>query len=247
MKAQIILLVAAAIFATSCERNSELSQLGTQVRQKETAPAVSAQSVQATSPALEPPEGWREGVHYESIMPPLPTSTGPGKIEVIEFFWHSCPHCRDLEPVLEYWEHRAPEDVVLIRVPVTWQKDSERTYARLYYTLQRLGRLDLHRPFFDAVEAGKRAEKKNKLDTFEDQKSFALGHGIEAQAFETLYRSDAVSADVVKADRMALDYGIHATPSIVVQGKYRTTTGKAGGLSQSLVLTDELIARERNH
>ena len=43
-----------------------------------------------------------------------------GKVEVIEFFWYSCPHCNAFEPTLEAWVKKLPSDVVFTRVPVMW-------------------------------------------------------------------------------------------------------------------------------
>ena len=34
-----------------------------------------------------------EGKDYLSLDKRVPTDVGAGKIELIEFFWYSCPHC----------------------------------------------------------------------------------------------------------------------------------------------------------
>ena len=41
-----------------------------------------------------------EGKNYQRLSTPVPVETGK-KIEVIEFFSFGCPHCADLEPILD--------------------------------------------------------------------------------------------------------------------------------------------------
>ena len=44
----------------------------------------------AQAPAARKPV---EGTDYLSLDKRVPTDVGTGKIELIEFFWYSCPHC----------------------------------------------------------------------------------------------------------------------------------------------------------
>jgi thiol:disulfide interchange protein DsbA len=43
-----------------------------------------------------------------------------GKVEVVEFFWYSCPHCFALEPLVEQWLARLPPDVSFRRAPAAF-------------------------------------------------------------------------------------------------------------------------------
>ena len=45
------------------------------------------------------------------------------RIEVVDFFWYSCPHCNAFEPLLQAWSRKLPEDVVLRRVPAAFRDD----------------------------------------------------------------------------------------------------------------------------
>src|SRR6188472_618100 len=95
----------------------------------------------SAAPEAETSQPWTEGVEYDRIDPPMTVQVPAGKIEVIEFFGYWCPHCKDLETPLNEWKSRAAADVVLRRVPVMWKREQTLGYARLYYTLERLGRL----------------------------------------------------------------------------------------------------------
>ncbi|HZR70224.1 MAG TPA: hypothetical protein VFB01_14380, partial [Burkholderiales bacterium] len=62
----------------------------------------------------------QEGRQYVRLKNPVPVESG-NKIEVIEFFSYGCPHCADLEPILEQWLKTLPPDVQFRRVPVLFQ------------------------------------------------------------------------------------------------------------------------------
>src|SRR6478609_9573223 len=78
-----------------------------------------------------------EGKNYARITNPQPVETGK-KIEVIEFFSYGCPHCAELEPHLDAWLAKLPQDVAFRRVPVMFQQRWT-PLAKIYYTLDALG------------------------------------------------------------------------------------------------------------
>jgi len=81
-------------------------------------------------------------VNYVPLLPAQPTSVAPGKVEVMEVFWLACPHCYALEPFIKNWLKTKPAYVEFVRVPVMWGP-VHRAHARLYYTLDALGRQDV--------------------------------------------------------------------------------------------------------
>ena len=80
-------------------------------------------TAQAQGPAAAKPV---EGKDYLSLDKRVPTDVGAGKIEVIEFFWYSCPHCHSFEPQFAAWLKAAPKDLVVQRVPVFHAIHTER-------------------------------------------------------------------------------------------------------------------------
>jgi thiol-disulfide isomerase/thioredoxin len=95
-------------------------------------------------------DAWRVGVHYIQLDNAEPAKLPVGEIEVVEFFWYSCPHCNAFEPFLLEWLKRKPAAVDFERIPVTWDANQE-SDARLYYVLRALRREDLHQAVFDTV------------------------------------------------------------------------------------------------
>src|SRR3954468_10986524 len=78
-----------------------------------------------------------EGKDYRRLEKPQPVETGK-KIEVIEFFSFSCPHCKDMEPILSAWVKKMPADVQLRRIPAQFFPQWVGT-AKVWYTLEGLG------------------------------------------------------------------------------------------------------------
>src|SRR6516164_7442818 len=111
----------------------------------------SLEKIAGAAPGAQLPGGkWQPGVNYDPVVPAQPTSVAPGKVEVMEVFWLACPHCYALEPPIHSWLKSKPAYVEFVRVPVIWQ-DIHRAHARLYYTLEALGRTDLVGKAFDTI------------------------------------------------------------------------------------------------
>jgi protein dithiol oxidoreductase (disulfide-forming) len=193
-----------------------------------------------------PPVVVKPGRDYDLLDPPQPTFGATGKIEVVEFFGYWCPHCRDLQPHLEDWLTRIPKHVAFAYVPVVWTTLNTRKYASMYYTLLELGRTDLHRPLYDAIDEGKKA-RTGRLATFEEQQEFAVGHGIRAEIFARTYEGDRVRTAVEKAEARALGCKIDSTPVIVVQGRYRADPVKLENrFPRMFSIVDYLIEKARS-
>jgi putative nucleotidyltransferase with HDIG domain len=92
---------------------------------------------QGPAPARPAPQ---EGIEYVTLDKRVPAESNDGKIEVIEFFWYSCPHCNAFEPRFAQWLKTTPKDVVVRRVPVRFRDDFE-PQQRMFYTLEAMGKL----------------------------------------------------------------------------------------------------------
>jgi thiol:disulfide interchange protein DsbA len=196
---------------------------------------------------LPPGTKWQKGVHYDLVAPAQPAPASGGKVQVVEFFWYGCPHCYTLEPHLVLWNKMNPDHVQFVRVPAAWH-ESSRTLARLFYTLQALGREDLHQEAFDTIH--RRDNPLESLDndaaqTLKLQSEFAQSHGIDPQAFVAAYNSPGVAAAIREAEQLALRYQVTGVPTIVVNGKYRTSLRQVGGCERDLTaLLDEIVKQE---
>jgi thiol:disulfide interchange protein DsbA len=207
----------------------------------------------AALPANEQlPNGpWQPGVNYDPIVPAQPTSVAPGKVEVLEVFWLACPHCYALEPHIRSWLKAKPSYVEFVRVPVIWGP-MHRAHARLYYTLEALGRQDLIAKAFDTIhDLAERQQPALAGGTDEEtlrlQQGFATQNGVGADDFAKAYNSFSVNSDLQRAEQLTQRYHVEGVPFIVVNGKYSTDIYKAGGEGKLIELINWLAAAEHRH
>ncbi len=163
---------------------------------------------------------FKEGVHYDRILTPVPTSD-PEKIEVVELFWYGCPHCYQFEPFISNWLQNKPEDVAFVRIPAPLRKDWV-NHARAYYVAETLGILDkVHTPLFEQIhKAEQPTDKEDSLAAF-----FAR-HGVEDAKFRELFSSFGVQARVQQAEQKSRAYRAGGVPTLIVNGKYRVNIQK---------------------
>jgi thiol:disulfide interchange protein DsbA len=194
------------------------------------------------------PDGrWQPGVSYDPVVPAQPTSVPAGKVEVMEVFWYACPHCFALESHLTSWRKTKPEYVQFVRVPVMWGP-VHRAHARLYYTLQALGRGDLDAKVFDTIHNGHNLLVGNSdAETLALQTEFAKAQGLDPEAFRKAYDSFGVNTNLQRAEQVTLRYHVEGVPLIIINGKYSTDMGKAGTEDKLFAIVDDLAASEHRH
>lgn len=177
---------------------------------------------------------------YQSVVPQQATKTGD-KIEVLEIFWYGCPHCFDFEPYIKEWKKTLGDDVVFRRMPGVFRNNWV-PGAKAFYTAEALGVLEkTHDAMFHAmhVEKRKMLDEEAIADLFEE-------NGVSRDDFKKAWNSFTVDSKVREAMQMSRQYGITGVPSVIINGKYRTSGGTAGSYPQLLKVVDHLVEKERN-
>jgi protein dithiol oxidoreductase (disulfide-forming) len=181
-----------------------------------------------------------EGTEYLTLDKRVNSEAPQGKVEVIEFFWYSCPHCNAFEPRLEAWIKKQPADVVIRRVPVAF-RDEFVPQQRLFYTLEAMGKLDeLHGKVFQTIHANR--EPINREDSI---LAWAGKQGLDTTKFKELYNSFSVSSKARRATQLQEAFQVQGVPAIGVAGRYYTDGTLAGNMDRALQVTDYLIAEAR--
>jgi len=203
-----------------------------------TAPAATAPAAKAAAAT----DGVVPGRDYVDIANGLPFAPQAGKVEVVEVFGYTCPHCAHFEPMLEAWKAKQPADVALVRVPAPfggwWQP-----FAKAYYAAESLGLLDkTHAAAFNALHVEKSLPAPPAIATDAQVAGFYAKHGADAAAFEARMNSTEVTQQLARASAFIERSGVDATPTLVVDGKYRVI-GQSP--EDALRIVDALVARER--
>jgi protein dithiol oxidoreductase (disulfide-forming) len=176
------------------------------------------------------------GKDYTLLNPAQPTDE-PLKIEVTEFFSYGCGHCNDFHPILAAWVARLPADVVVKRVPVSFNSYFA-MIAPLYYTLEATGDLArLDGNVFRTIHG-----EGNRLADTQSRAAWAARNGLDAQKLDDTFRSFSVSSKVRRADQQTQAYKIQGVPALAIDGKYLISGAE---FNQQLAVADQLIAKLR--
>jgi protein dithiol oxidoreductase (disulfide-forming) len=182
-----------------------------------------------------------DGKDYIKLDKQVPVEAPAGKIEVIEFFWYSCPHCNHFEPTLNAWlKSRKPADVAFRRVPVAFRDDFV-PQQRLYYTLEAMGKLDeLHDKVFDAIH--NQHQPTNREDSI---LAFAEKNGLDRKKFQEMYESFTISAKARRASQLQDEYKVQGVPALGIAGRYYTDGELTGNMDRALQVVEYLVAEVR--
>ncbi len=181
-----------------------------------------------------------DGHEYLTLGRQAPVDAPAGKVEVIEFFWYSCPHCNAFEPRLHGWIGKLPADVMIKRVPVAFRDDFV-PQQRLYYVLEALGKVDeLHGKVFQAIH-----KERVPMDREENIAEWVAKQGVDKEKFKDLYNSFAVSAKARRASQLQEAYQVQGVPALGIAGRYYTDGSLAGNMGRALEITDYLVAEAR--
>jgi len=180
------------------------------------------------------------GTDYARLGKPAPVDAPAGKIEVLEFFWYSCPHCNAFEPVLNEWVKRLPKDVVFKRVPVAFQ-DSYLPQQRLFYTLEAMG---LTAKLHDRVFAAIHVERQN-LSSEQAITDWVVKQGVDKAVFTSNFNSFTTVAKARRASQLMNAYEVDGVPALGVAGRFYTDGAMTKAMDRALQVVDFLVAEVR--
>ena len=161
-----------------------------------------------------------------------------GKVEVVEVFAYTCPHCDAFEPDLEAWARKLPADVRFERLPAAY--DPGDAFARGFFVAQQNGALPrTHAALFDAVHRKgllARNASAGEIAWFYGQ------HGLDQAKVRAQMASPQVDALMQRARDFEIAIELPGTPTMVVNGRYLITPHDH---ADALRIADALIAQLR--
>ena len=194
-------------------------------------------SANAQGPAALKPV---EGKDYLSLDKRVPTDVGVGKIELIEFFWYSCPHCNAFEPQFAAWKKAAPKDVVVQRVPVRFRDDFE-PQQRAYYVFESLNLVDaLHGKLFHAIHT-----ERQPLNSAQALAAWADKNGLPEKKFLETYNSFGVASKARRATQLQDAFKVQGVPALGVAGRFYTDGSLTQTMDRALQVAEYLIGEVR--
>ena len=202
--------------------------------------ALTAAVVFMSSVGVVAQEQYEEGVHYELIEPAIHTGVSD-RVVVTEFFSYGCGHCYNFEPLLESFDARLPDGVMLQRTPVIWNNNpSMKLLAKTYYAVEVLDVFEpVHGAVFNAIH-----RQRKRLSSPEAVKAVFVENGVSDSDFDRAFGSFGIDSMVRQAAARTEGARINGTPSLMVNGKYRIDTRQAGSQANMLKIAAFLADKE---
>ncbi|MEM7099444.1 MAG: thiol:disulfide interchange protein DsbA/DsbL [Pseudomonadota bacterium] len=174
---------------------------------------------------------------YRVLENPRPRRPGD-PITVIEYFSYGCIHCKTFDPVIKEWAEAQEDDVEVVMVPANFSPIWA-LLAQSYLALEQVDALGQnHNRIFRALhDAGRQFLTPEMVADYVD------GRGITREEFLRAFNSPSVKRKMQDAERDQRAWGVSATPSLIVAGKYLVTM--QGGQGRALQVVDHLIETER--
>ena len=190
-----------------------------------------------TATGSSEPAPYTEGTEYVTIGGTPQRYSSEGKVEVVEVFSYGCVHCAHFAPIAEQMRKQLPPGVVLKLLPAAFN-DQWVPYARAYYAAKKLGVVEqTHLALFKA-----KFDDHYPISTLDEIADFYASHGVKRDDFMRIATSDEVTQQIRKDAALVQAWQVDGTPTIVVDGKYRSANIKT--LDQLSALTQWLAKRE---
>lgn len=191
--------------------------------------------------AIAAPRTIVEGTDYVVIADGQPFAPVKGKVEVVEVFGYTCPHCAHFQPQVDAWRRKNAKQVNFVPLAAPfggyWTP-----YAKAFYAAQDLGVMERsHDAMFVALHTNGSLPLRNP--SVDELAGFYAAYGVDPAKFAAAYDGAAAGQRLEKAQEFIHRSGVEGTPTLVVNGKYRVIGGR--GYQDVLAIADALIARER--
>jgi len=157
----------------------------------------------------------------EDFFLPIENQVKPFKGQIIEFFWHGCPHCKSFAPKLEAWEKE--NNFVVTKLPAAsnpeWRADAKLVFALSKltndYEHYHLKLFDLKEEIgYDLTDSSDLKDLVRRLN--KEFPKYSLSYDEIQSEFDSKalnFFVDKLASDIKKT-------GINGVPSIVVDGLY---------------------------
>ncbi|WP_229207287.1 MULTISPECIES: thiol:disulfide interchange protein DsbA/DsbL [unclassified Duganella] len=186
----------------------------------------------------------KEGVDWKVLDTPVRTEAQGKKVEVVEFFMYTCPHCFALEPRMSAWVKQNADKIHFRRIH--FARGEKDVLARAYVTLETMGSTEAGQKLFDAIH-----KEHKRLMREQDVTAVLVSAGVDKAKYESVYKSFSVESKMKRMESIIAQYKVDSAPTLVIDGRFVTSPSMAGRPNQpedqsqaaALAVADYLIAK----
>jgi len=174
---------------------------------------------------------------YTVLSTPMEPTTGD-KVEVAELFWYGCGHCFALEPYVENWKKKKPENAEFVKVPAIFSARWE-FHGKAFYTMEALGVLDqANDAFFHRIHV-----MRKPINTLDQLVTFLADYDKTEEEVTSAFNSFAVDSKLRNAKIITAKSTATGVPAVLVDGKYHTSVSLAGSADNLFDVIDQLVEK----
>jgi len=186
-------------------------------------------------------DGPKPGAEFDAVAQPITTDVAT-KIEVMEVFWYGCIHCYQMEAPLNAWVKKLPADVYFKRMPALPRADWA-PMAKAFFAMETLGVQEkLHAQLFEAVH------KQKTLNPTDEKAAIdwvTRASGMDKLKVEQAFKSFTINTNLNRAAQIFRSSGATGVPSLIIDGKFITSSTMSGGNAEALKVADYIIDNVR--
>ena len=186
-------------------------------------------------------DGPKPGAEFDAVAQPITTDV-TSKIEVMEVFWYGCIHCYQMEAPLNAWVKNLPPDVYFKRMPALPRADWA-PMAKAFFAMETLGVQEkLHTQLFEAVH------KQKTLNPTDEKAAIdwvTKASGMDKLKVEQAFKSFTINTNLNRAAQIFRSSGATGVPSLIIDGKFITSSTMSGGNAEALKVADYIIDNVR--
>ena len=186
-------------------------------------------------------DGPKPGAEFDAVAQPITTDVTT-KIEVMEVFWYGCIHCYQMEAPLNAWVKKLPADVYFKRMPALPRADWA-PMAKAFFAMETLGVQEkLHAQLFEAVH------KQKTLNPTDEKAAIdwvTKASGMDKLKVEQAFKSFTINTNLNRAAQIFRSSGATGVPSLIIDGKFITSSTMSGGNAEALKVADYIIDNVR--
>jgi thiol:disulfide interchange protein DsbA len=185
-------------------------------------------------------EKWVEGVHYKTLVTPLPTSYSGDEVgEIVEFFSYGCIHCANLEPAAQTFKKSLPDNIRFSPIPVMFNERQSAEVKAFYASVLLKINDDAHQGIFNEFHVARKPMRSDKSFA-----KFFTRYGVSEDDYLAMANSFGVAGKVNQSIQLTGNSGIQGTPAIMANGKYLIDSGAVGGNDVALEVAQWLVERD---
>ena len=185
-------------------------------------------------------EPYEEGKQYIRLDNTVPTQSS-GKLRWLKPFGMGAPTAFQLEPYLEGWKKKLPEEHISFRKVPAMFNDEWKTHGQFYFALDALNvPSTIHNDVFTSIH-----KQGRRLNTRDDMVKFVETYGVSEKEFDKAYKSFGVRNKMRQADAMIRGARLTGVPALIINGKYKVSAREAGGRTEMLKVAEYLIEKRK--